>query len=103
MDNDILRASLLIRKTEEALLRLYSTGELHGTVHTCIGQELTGVIVCKFLKKNDWVFSNHRCHGHFLSRTDDVTGLIAEVMGKETGVCGGRGGSQHLCKGGFFF
>ncbi|TNH43736.1 dehydrogenase E1 component subunit alpha/beta [Photorhabdus luminescens] len=102
MDNDILRASLLIRKTEEALLRLYSTGELHGTVHTCIGQELTGVIVCKFLKKNDWVFSNHRCHGHFLSRTDDVTGLIAEVMGKETGVCGGRGGSQHLCKGGFF-
>ncbi|RAW84813.1 dehydrogenase E1 component subunit alpha/beta [Photorhabdus laumondii] len=102
MDSDILRTSLLIRETEEALLRLYSTGELHGTVHTCIGQELTGAIVCKFLKKNDWVFSNHRCHGHFLSRTGDVTGLIAEVMGKETGVCGGRGGSQHLCKEGFF-
>lgn len=51
MDSDILRTSLLIRETEEALLRLYSTGELHGTVHTCIGQELTGAIVCKFLKK----------------------------------------------------
>ncbi len=58
--------------------------------------------VADALQPGDFVFSNHRCHGHFLARTDDVEGLIAEVMGKQTGVCGGRGGSQHLCRDGFF-
>ncbi len=94
--------AILIRSVEERLLELFSQGRLHGTVHTCIGQEWTGVAVADFLKPGDFVFSNHRCHGHFLARTDDVEGLIAEVMGKQTGVCGGRGGSQHLCRDGFF-
>ncbi|WP_437617148.1 thiamine pyrophosphate-dependent enzyme [Sorangium sp. So ce834] len=102
VERRLFRKSLLIRETEEALLRLYAEGELHGTVHTCIGQELSGAIVCEFLQPEDSIFSNHRCHGHFLSRVGDVTGLIAEILGKELGVCGGRGGSQHLCKDGFF-
>ena len=93
---------MLIRAVEERLLELFSQGRLHGTVHTCIGQEWTGVAVAEHLLPGDYVFSNHRCHGHFLARTDDVEGLIAEVMGKQTGVCGGRGGSQHLCRDGFF-
>lgn len=95
-------AALLIRRTEERLLALFSEGRVFGTVHTCIGQEWVGIAVAEHLGPDDLVFSNHRCHGHYLARTDDVEGLIAEVMGKSTGVCGGRGGSQHLCKDGFF-
>lgn len=98
----ILRKALLARFTEERLLRLFSEGLLSGTVHTCIGQEFTGAVVSEFLQPEDTVFSNHRGHGHFLARTGDTAGLIAELMGREAGVCGGLGGSQHLCKDGFF-
>src|SRR5262245_31274726 len=94
--------ALLIRAVEQRLLGLFSEGKLFGTVHTCIGQEWVGVAVAGALEEGDVIFSNHRCHGHFLARTGDVEGLIAEVMGKRSGVCGGRGGSQHLCAEGFF-
>lgn len=94
--------ALLIREVEQTLLDLFSAGKLFGTVHTCIGQEWTGVAVAAALREDDFVFSNHRCHGHFLARTNDVDGLVAEIMGKQSGVCGGRGGSQHLCQGHFF-
>jgi 2-oxoisovalerate dehydrogenase E1 component len=93
---DWVRKALLIRKCEERLLSLFSEGKLYGTVHTCIGQEWTGVSVCDALRQGDSVFSNHRGHGHFLARTGDINGLIAEVMGRISGVCGGMGGSQHL-------
>ncbi|EKQ68375.1 pyruvate/2-oxoglutarate dehydrogenase complex, dehydrogenase component alpha subunit [Leptolyngbyaceae cyanobacterium JSC-12] len=98
----IIRKALLSRRVEERLLELFSQGKLFGTVHTCIGQEFSGAVLTEFLQLGDSIFSNHRCHGHFLSFTDDVHGLIAEIMGKQTGVCGGRGGSQHLCKNGFY-
>ncbi|MGA2796177.1 MAG: thiamine pyrophosphate-dependent enzyme, partial [Thermoguttaceae bacterium] len=94
--------TILIRAVEDCLLHLFSLGKLFGTVHTCIGQEWTGVAIAEHLQKADLIFSNHRCHGHFLARTDNVDGLIAEVMGKKMGVCGGRGGSQHLCWRGFY-
>jgi 2-oxoisovalerate dehydrogenase E1 component len=90
-------SATLIREVEQTLLDLYADGKLFGTVHTCIGQELTGVAVARALRQGDLIFSNHRCHGHFLARTGNVDGLIAEIMGKQSGVCGGRGGSQHLC------
>jgi 2-oxoisovalerate dehydrogenase E1 component len=89
--------SILIREVEQRLLELFSAGKLFGTVHTCIGQELVGAAMAQSLSPGDLIFSNHRCHGHFLARTGNVEGLIAEIMGKKTGVCGGRGGSQHLC------
>ena len=60
--------------------------KLFGTVHTCIGQEFTGVAVAEALRAGDLIFSNHRCHGHFLARTGDVDGLMAELMGRQTGV-----------------
>jgi len=89
--------ALLIRLVEQKLLALFSEGKLFGTVHTCIGQEFTGVAVADALEDGDFIFSNHRCHGHYIARTDDVEGLIAEIMGKKTGICGGKGGSQHIC------
>lgn len=86
----------LIRAFEEMLLRLFTQGLLSGTVHTCIGQEAIAVGVINNLEENDSVFSNHRCHGHYIAKRGDITGLLAEIMGREGGVCGGRGGSQHL-------
>ena len=87
----------LIRRTEETLLDLFSQGLLFGTVHTCIGQEAIAVGVVNAIDKSkDVIWSNHRGHGHFLAYCDNIEGLIAEVMGKETGVCRGIGGSQHL-------
>lgn len=87
----------LIRESERALLRLFSEGLLSGTTHTCIGQELCQMSVVRALDDpDDIVLSNHRNHGHFLTYSGDFFGLIAEVMGRDGGVCGGIGGSQHL-------
>jgi TPP-dependent pyruvate/acetoin dehydrogenase alpha subunit len=86
-----------IRIVEESLLRLFSKGVLFGTVHTCIGQEGSVVgVVTALDKSRDVVWSSHRGHGHYLAFTDDVQGLMAEVMGKRSGVNSGIGGSQHL-------
>lgn len=93
----------LIRRFEETLLELFAAGELHGTTHTCIGQEADAVGVISCLEpERDVVVSNHRCHGHYLAFTDDVDGLLREVMGRAGGVCGGKGGSQHLFAGNFY-
>jgi acetoin:2,6-dichlorophenolindophenol oxidoreductase subunit alpha len=92
-----------IRRFEESLLDLFSQGKLVGTTHTYIGQEANGVGIIDHLDPDvDTIFSNHRCHGHYLAFTDDAFGLLCEVMGKAPGVCGGKGGSQHLCKGNFY-
>lgn len=91
-----------IRKFEERLLELFSQNSLSGTVHTYIGQEAIAVSVMDHLKEEDIVFSNHRCHGHFIAYSDRVQELMAEIMGKKSGVCRGRGGSQHLCYKRFF-
>jgi TPP-dependent pyruvate/acetoin dehydrogenase alpha subunit len=92
-----------IRRFEETLLDLFAQGKLVGTTHTYIGQEANGVGVIDHLDRDrDVVFSNHRCHGHYLAFTDDAFGLLCEVMGRAPGVCGGKGGSQHLCNGNFY-
>jgi len=100
--SDLHTQALLIRRVEQRLLELFAQGKLSGTVHTCIGQEWSGVAVAAALQEGDLLFSNHRCHGHYLAWTNDVEGLVAELMGKQTGMCGGRGGSQHICSQGFF-
>lgn len=91
-----------IRSFEKRLLELFSENKLSGTVHTYIGQEMIAVTIMDQLKSEDIVFSNHRCHGHFIAYSDNVQGLLAEIMGKREGVCRGRGGSQHLCYKRFF-
>jgi TPP-dependent pyruvate/acetoin dehydrogenase alpha subunit len=89
----------LVRIVEQQLLDLYSQGMLFGTVHTSIGQEACDVGIINALDiSKDIIFSNHRAHGQFLAYCGDVPGLISEIMGKRTGVCGGIGGSQHLHK-----
>lgn len=97
-----LKTALTIRMVEQRLLKLFSEGKLFGTVHTCIGQEFVGVSVARCLTDADTLFSNHRGHGHFLAYRRNIVGLIGEIMGKSVGVCGGRGGSQHVQQDGFY-
>jgi TPP-dependent pyruvate/acetoin dehydrogenase alpha subunit len=85
-----------IRRFEETVLENFPKGVFFGTTHTYLGQEADAVGVLYALQADDIVFSNHRCHGHFLAYGGDPRALFAELMGKATGVCGGRGGSQHL-------
>lgn len=87
---------LRIRRFEEKILEKFTTGVFHGTTHTYIGQEANAVGILGHVTDSDAVFSNHRCHGHFLAYGGDMRGLFAELMGKATGICGGRGGSQHI-------
>jgi 2-oxoisovalerate dehydrogenase E1 component len=93
--------ALLIRTVEEKFLQLFAQGRMNGTVHTCVGQEFSAVAVVGQLGAEDWVTSNHRCHGHFISRTGNWRGLIDELMGLKSGVCQGIGSSQHLYARGF--
>ena len=102
VNHRILKEALRIRKVEEKFLELFSLGKLNGTVHTCVGQEFSALAFAGQLKKKDFVFSNHRCHGHYIAFTGDVRGLLAELLGKASGTCGGIGSSQHLCHKNFF-
>ena len=100
---ELYRQMKSIRRVEETLLDLFDQGKLHGTVHTCIGQEACAVGIVNALdRQKDIIWSNHRGHGHYLAYSDDIEGLIAEIMGRSSGVCGGIGGSQHLHKNGFY-
>jgi acetoin:2,6-dichlorophenolindophenol oxidoreductase subunit alpha len=106
-DKDWIRERLyaqmvLIRRFEERILDLFAAGELFGTTHCYIGQEANAVGIINHLEKRDIVFSSHRCHGHFLARTGKADLLMAELMGRATGVVGGRGGSQHICYENFY-
>jgi TPP-dependent pyruvate/acetoin dehydrogenase alpha subunit len=100
-DEFLYRRMRFIRTFEERLLGLFETGLLNGTTHACIGQEADCVAVMERLDEHDHVFSNHRCHGHYLARTEDARGLLAEIMGLPEGICAGIGGSQHLAAPGF--
>lgn len=93
---DIYRIMFRIRLVEEELARRYPEQEMRCPVHLCIGQEAVAAGVCAALRREDVVFSNHRAHGHYLAKGGDLRGMIAEIYGKETGCCGGRGGSMHL-------
>ncbi|MFD3924333.1 thiamine pyrophosphate-dependent dehydrogenase E1 component subunit alpha [Streptomyces sp. NPDC058595] len=96
--DDDLELLLLIRHFERKLLDLFGQGELNGTTHTCLGQEYVPVSLRPLLEDRDFVFSNHRGHGHYLSRFRDPAGLLAEIMGREGAVCSGVGGSQHILR-----
>ncbi len=92
-------AMLRIRKTEEKLAELLSKpSEIVCPVHLYIGQEAVAVGVCANLGNNDYVFSTHRSHGHYIAKGGDLRKLMAEIYGKAAGCSGGRGGSMHLAE-----
>jgi pyruvate dehydrogenase E1 component alpha subunit len=92
---DLLKSMLRIRAFEEKIDFLFSRALIHGTAHFCIGQEAVAVGACSVLNDNDLVTSTHRCHGHALAKGLDMKRFLAELMGKETGYCKGKGGTQH--------
>ena len=91
-----LETMLTIRLFEEALEDLYGRGLLHGTMHLSIGQEASATGTCGALDDGDLITSTHRGHGHCIAHGADPTRMMAELMAKESGYCGGRGGSMHI-------
>ncbi len=87
---------LRIRMIEEAIAKYYPKTKMRCPVHFSIGQEAVAVGVGEVLKKEDYVVSCHRSHAHYLAKGGSLPKLIAEIMGRETGCCLGRGGSMHL-------
>lgn len=87
---------LRIRRVEEAIASWYPKQQMRNPVHLCIGQEAPGVGVSASLTQSDQVMSGHRSHGHYLAKGGDLNRMVAELHGKVTGCCRGRGGSQHL-------
>jgi pyruvate dehydrogenase E1 component alpha subunit len=87
---------LRIRRFEERVGELYAAGKLPGVVHLYIGQEAIAVGVCAALRLDDYITSTHRGHGHLLAKGGDMKRLMAELYGKQTGCCRGKGGSLHI-------
>ena len=96
LTQELLRKMLLCRKFEEAIHDLYLNGVLHGTAHLGIGEEATAVGVCHALKQSDLILSTHRGHSQALAKGMDINAMMAEILGKETGACKGKGGSMHI-------
>lgn len=92
----LFRSMLRIRRIEEALADRYAEQEMRCPMHLCIGQEAIAVGVSAALSGHDVVFGNHRAHGHYLAKGGNLKAMIAELYGRATGCCGGRGGSMHL-------
>jgi acetoin:2,6-dichlorophenolindophenol oxidoreductase subunit alpha len=92
----LLRAMWRIRVFEERVGALTRANVVHGLVHLSVGQEGVAVGVCGALRDDDVVYSNHRAHGHALAKGAPMAGVLAELMGREGGVCRGMGGSMHL-------
>lgn len=87
---------LRIRQFEEAAAELLERKEIRCPTHLYIGQEAVAAGVCAALRRDDYVFGNHRSHGHYLSKGGDMNRMMAELLGKATGCSKGRGGSMHL-------
>lgn len=85
-----------IRSFEETLQELYEAGHLYGTMHLCIGQEATAAGGAGILRKEDWITSTHRNHGHCIAKGTDLRAMMAEMLGKRTGTNHGKGGSMHI-------
>lgn len=87
---------LLMRKFEEKVAQLFSEGMIHGTMHLYVGEEAVAAGVCTALGDHDVITSTHRGHGHSIAKGAGLTGLMAEMLGREAGCCKGRGGSMHF-------
>lgn len=93
---DDLRTMARIRAFEERVARRFRDGEIPGFVHVSVGQEAVAAGVCAVLTDDDAITTTHRGHGHCLAKGADPVGMMAELFGRETGTCRGRGGSMHI-------
>ena len=92
----LLRTMLTIRNFELRLSELFAAGKIPGFVHLCAGQEAVAAGVCANLRKDDYITSNHRGHGHCIAKGGDLKRMMAELFAKSTGYCKGKGGSMHI-------
>jgi 2-oxoisovalerate dehydrogenase E1 component len=92
----LLRTMLTIRNFELRLSELFAAGKIPGFVHLCAGQEAVAAGVCANLRKDDYITSNHRGHGHCIAKGANLERMMAELMGRDTGYCRGLGGSMHI-------
>jgi len=90
------RTMRTIRVFEDRVNQEMSSGDIPGAVHLYAGQEASAVGICMHLDDEDRIASTHRGHGHCIAKGCDVAGMMAEIFGKETGICGGKGGSMHI-------
>lgn len=93
---DLYRRMVLIRRTEEKIVALYPQQEIRCPIHLSIGQEAAASGVCAALELEDYVFSTHRCHSHYLAKGGNLREMFAELYGKASGCAKGKGGSMHL-------
>jgi pyruvate dehydrogenase E1 component alpha subunit len=93
---ELLRRMWLIRAFEEKVSELYAARQIAGLLHLGIGQEAVAVGTCSVLRHDDYVFGGHRSHGHAIAKGADLNRLMAEIAGRATGYCGGKGGSMHI-------
>jgi len=93
---EMLRKMLQIRFFEEKVFELYGQNLVPGTIHLYAGEEAVAVGVCSALRKEDYITSTHRGHGHCLAKGADPQRTMAEILGKKTGYCKGKGGSMHI-------
>ena len=94
---DMHRRMIRIRLFEEAAGRLFEAGRMPGFIHLYVGQEAVAAGVCAALRDDDQISSTHRGHGHLVAKGGDLSRMMAELMGKATGYCHGKGGSMHIC------
>jgi len=95
-EREAYRRMIRIRKFEQQGIRLFTAGQIPGAYHASIGEEATIVGACMALRNDDAMTGTHRSHGHPIGKGADLKALMAELMGKATGICKGRGGSMHL-------
>ena len=92
----MLRRMLTIRRFEERASADYLVGKIYGVVHCYIGEEAVAVGVCAALDQGDQIISTHRGHGHCIAKGADLNRMMAELYGRRTGYCKGKGGSMHI-------
>lgn len=85
-----------IRFFEEKVDEFFAKGKIHGTTHLCVGQEASAMGTCAVLEEQDKITSTHRGHGHCIAKGADVNKMMAELFGRTTGYCKGKGGSMHI-------
>mgnify|MGYP000078860899 CR=1 FL=1 len=93
---DLYKKMIEIRLFEEKIQDLYARGLVPGSVHLYIGQEAVAAGVCARLRKEDYITSTHRGHGHLIAKGADLKFMMAELFGRKTGYCKGKGGSMHI-------